>query len=75
LASDLAQQGDFSQAAAEYETALLANPANVKIKLGLASVLLQLGKRPQALQQLNEALELEPDNSTLRESLRKLRGF
>ena len=75
LASDLAQQGDFSGATAEYQAALLLNPTSVKIKLALASVFLQIGRRPDALEQLNEAAQLEPDNPTIQDFLRKVRGF
>jgi len=43
LASNLAQQGHFSQAAAEYQDALRLDPGNVRSKLGLAAALLNLG--------------------------------
>ena len=62
LAHNLAQQGDFPAAAAEYQAALGLNPANVKAKVECAAVLLSLGREPEALQQLDETLQLEPTN-------------
>ena len=74
LASDLAQQNSLSDAVAEYQEALHRNPANVKVKLGLATVLLRLRRDPEALQQLDAALKLEPDNPTTLEFIRKIQG-
>jgi Flp pilus assembly protein TadD len=74
LANNLAQQGDFSEAAAEYREALRLNPANVKTKLGLAAVLMNLNHTPEALQQVDEALQLEPANRMALELESKIRG-
>jgi Flp pilus assembly protein TadD len=75
LASNLAQESDFSGAATEYQEALRLNPAHVKTKLGLAAVLLNLGREPEALRQLDEALKLEPNNQPVLELQRKIRGM
>jgi Flp pilus assembly protein TadD len=74
LASNLAQQGQWSDAVAEYQEALRLNPSSVKTELGLAAVLLSLGRQPEALQQIDQALKLEPTNQTALEFRRKLRG-
>jgi tetratricopeptide (TPR) repeat protein len=75
LAGDLAQEGHLSDAAAEYQEALRLNSSSVKAKLGLTAVLLSLGRKPEALQQIDQALELEPTNQTALEFRRKLRGM
>ncbi|HLP76252.1 MAG TPA: tetratricopeptide repeat protein [Candidatus Paceibacterota bacterium] len=75
LASDLAQERDFSGAAAEYQEVLRLKPAYVKAKVGLAVVLLETGRRPEALRQLDEALALEPNNRSALELQRKIRGM
>jgi Flp pilus assembly protein TadD len=75
LASNLAQQGQFADAAAEYQEALRLNSSSVKSKLGLTAVLLSLGRKPEALQQIDQALVLEPTNQTALEYRRKLRGM
>ena len=49
LADDLAQQGQFADAAAEYQEALRLNLSYVKTKLDLAAVLLNLGRKPEAI--------------------------
>jgi Flp pilus assembly protein TadD len=75
LASDLAQRGEFSDAAAEYQEALRLNPSNVKTRLGLTAVLLNLGREPEALQQIDQVLKLEPANQAALDFRRKLRGM
>jgi tetratricopeptide (TPR) repeat protein len=72
LASDLAQESDFSGAATEYQEALRLNPAQVKAKLGLAAVLLNLGREPEAAQQLDEVLIQEPGNQAALELRRNI---
>jgi len=74
FAHNLAQQGNFAEAAAEYREALRLNPASVKSKLGLAAVLPNLGRREEALQQLREVLQLEPTNRTALELERRILG-
>ncbi len=73
LASDLAQEADFSGAATEYQEALRLNPAQVKTKLGLVAVLLNLGREPEAVRQLDEILLQEPGNQAALELRRKIR--
>ena len=75
LASDLVQAGNVSVAVAEYQKALRLNPASVKTKVALAAALLNLGREPEARQQLDEALKLEPDNRSALELQRKVRGM
>jgi Flp pilus assembly protein TadD len=75
LASDLAQQGQFAEATTEYQQALGLNPNGVKVKLGLATVLLNLGREREAVQQVDEALKLEPTNQAALEFRGKLRGM
>ena len=75
LAGDFAQEGHLSDSAAEYQEALRLNSSSVKTKLGLTAVLLSLGRKPEALQQIDQALELEPTNQTALEYRRKLRGM
>lgn len=75
LAGNLAQEGLFPDAAAEYQEALRLNPAHVKTKLGLATVLLSLRRESEAIQQLNEVLAQEPNNSAALELRRKVRGW
>jgi Flp pilus assembly protein TadD len=74
LASDLAQESDFSGAATEYQEALRLNPDQVKTKLGLAAALLNLGREPEAIQQLNEVLLREPGNPAALELRNKIRS-
>jgi hypothetical protein len=73
LASDLAQQGQFSEAVTEYQAALRLNPAGVKTKLGLATALLNLRRESEALQQVDEILKVEPANQDALELRRALR--
>ena len=72
-ASDLAQESDFSGAAAEYQEALRLNPGQVKTKVGLATVLLNLGREPEAVQQLDEVLIQEPGNPAALELRQQIR--
>ena len=74
LAHNLAQQGAFSKAAAEYRESLRLNLAKVKSELALAAVLPDLGRREEALQQLREVLQLEPTNRTALELERRILG-
>src|ERR1035437_9440051 len=74
LASDLAQESDFSGAATEYQEALRLNPDQVKTKLGLAAALLNLGREPEAIQQLNEVLLREPGNPAALKLRNKIRS-
>jgi len=75
LGSDLVQLGNFSDGATEYQEALRLNPGNVRTKLGLAVVLLNLKREPEALRQLDEILALEPANQQAFELRKKVRGF
>ena len=74
LASDLAQEDQFSDAAAEYAEALRLNPGQVKARLGLATALLNLGRESEALQQLDGVLKLDPANPAALELFGKIRG-
>ena len=75
LAGDLAQESDFSGAATEYQEALRLNPDQVKTKLGLAAALLNLGREPEAVRQVDEVLAREPGNPAALELQRKIRGI
>jgi len=73
LAGNLAQAGNFTDAAAEYAATLRLNPTHIKTKLGLAAVLLNLGREPEAMQQLDEILIQEPGNPAAAELRNRIR--
>ena len=54
--------GSIRRCTSEYQEALHLNPDSVKTRLGLVSVLLNLGRELQASQQIDEILKLEPTN-------------
>jgi tetratricopeptide (TPR) repeat protein len=52
--------------------ALRINPDFAQAHFNLARPLLSLGRRDEALAELNEALRLKPDNAQIKAALRQL---
>ena len=68
LGSALLEVGDLAGAEAEYRLSLRLNPYNIESRLGLAMIHAARSEDEQALNAVEEALELQPDN---RQALRQ----
>ncbi|MGD0016421.1 MAG: tetratricopeptide repeat protein [Verrucomicrobiia bacterium] len=62
LGFELANQGKFAEAAAEFDAALQINPDYIPAYNNLGNSLLELGKVTEAVEQYEQALRLKPDH-------------
>lgn len=67
------RDGDFQRAADELETLLAAQPSSATLHAMLGEAYAELGRREDAVRQLERALVLDPDLSEARERLARLR--
>ncbi|MCX8015085.1 MAG: tetratricopeptide repeat protein, partial [candidate division WOR-3 bacterium] len=65
---------NFTQAAQEFEQALLLNPYDAETHYLLAAVYLTLGKTNQALKEIKKTLELNPNHSDAQRALQMLQN-
>jgi len=69
LANVYLELGKLEEAKAAYETALRSDPRMIEARLGLAETLAQQQRYKQALEELNRALQLAPDNPAVKATL------
>jgi len=65
----LARSGSTNDAMAEYATLLKERPDFLSARLALAGLLAQSGRRPEAVEQLREALRQKPASALIQEQL------
>ncbi|MFH1619559.1 MAG: tetratricopeptide repeat protein [bacterium] len=63
-AASLANQGRFAEAAAKFEEAIKAEPANATLYLNLGLVCRELGRYRDAVSYLEKSVELDPELNT-----------
>jgi Flp pilus assembly protein TadD len=68
----LQERADLSGAAAAFEKALRINPSNVRALNNLGLLLLRTGRLQQARPLFERALNVDPDDSFVRENLELL---
>ena len=65
-------RGNWTKAKEHFSKALAINPRLVRARIQMALVLRKEGKLPEALNQLNAAVRIEPDNDKVHDFLGKL---
>ncbi|MEO0074624.1 MAG: tetratricopeptide repeat protein [candidate division WOR-3 bacterium] len=65
---------NFTQAAQEFEKALLLNPYDAEIHYLLGAVYITLGRNQQALKEIKKTLELDPNHSDAQRALQMLQS-
>ena len=65
-------EGDFAAAQRAFSTAVQVQPESVDALNNLAYALVRQGKKTQALETINQALQLDPQNANLRHSYQEI---
>jgi tetratricopeptide (TPR) repeat protein len=69
------KQGDFTEAARDFELAIRIGPTNTALHFLRGTALLQAGDNKSAAQEFEKGLKLEPQNKTLASLLQQARGI